>query len=955
MRSRNRPLVPVLRLLAAAGLVAGCGGSEITGPLSTPPVPVTPIGKDSTGAGGAVAASSIQASAGDQQSGTVGRPAAQPLEVRVLDASGVPVPRVVVTFVVKNAATASGHGSVLLADTTGSDGLASTPFTFGTLAGLDTIVATTRTTNATLTQQFVLRAMPTAAKQLQKLTTVALQDTVGVTLRDTLIVAVRDTFNNVIPNLDVTWTVPAGAGSVAIVNAQTDAAGRARAVWTLGTAQGTETVTATVAAVAPVTFSATALGAGVASLRVASGDVQTASAGSLAAQPLVVQALDAKGAAVSGAPVTFAAITGGGTLSKLVDTTDAQGLARTRLTVGTTAGTNTVSVTANAKQASFAVRSTAAAAKTLVQVNGNNGQDTVRATLRDTLILAVRDTFNNPVPGVAVTWTITQGGGAVQLLTQPTDSAGRARALWTLGTAKGANSLTASVAGVPALTYNAVALGAPASTITLVSGDNQLALVNQYVGDSITVRVEDAYGNVVAGAPITWRASNGGLAEGKQPTSGASGIASATWKLGSQPGPQSVTVTVNGRSVTFAATATLQYRTVDAGSFDACGITPSAQAYCWGYNGDGQLGSGAGSNRNVPTPIAGSLTFRQLSGGRYHTCGITLSGIGYCWGDNHDGRLGTNDQTSSIQPVQVSSAVTFQSIAAGRVQSCGLALSGLVYCWGFNQEGEVGAYIGVGADSTVVKIPRPVSGQSFKTLSVGGLHACAIDIADDLYCWGFNNFGQLGNSTSATPGCTAGALNAVPWTLNNQAICDASLKVTSAVGLPVPVSKPAGVTSWKAIAAGYRHSCAIGNDNRTYCWGENQKGQLGNGTSSPNAVTYSPQLVQVPAGVAFTSLSSGFAHSCGLTASGTAYCWGDNTGGKFGNGTETQSNVATLAAGGKLFSYISAGEALTCGVTSGGAGQTANVAFCWGDNSYGQLGDGTNNNAAAPAKIAFQP
>jgi alpha-tubulin suppressor-like RCC1 family protein len=933
MRPRTRSTFNFLRLLAGAALVGGCGGSDITGPLDTPPV-IDP----GTGGSPASSAASLAPSEGMEQSGVVNTTAASPLEVRVLDDKLSPVSGAVVSFVAKGA-----RGTVNATATTGVDGLASTPFKFGVATGLDSVVATLKTSKATLSATFVLRALPTTAKTLSILSGASgLQDTVGMTLKDTLAVAVRDSFNNAIPSVVVTFTPATGSGTIALLDTKTDSTGRVRARWTLGSALGTQTVSASVAGLAtPVTFTANAIGAGVVAVRAASGDAQTGTVGSLLVQPLVVQAVDGSNSPIAGAVINFSTVLGGGSLSKSVDTTDAQGLARTRLTLGTLTGSNTVSATSgNGKTTTLTARAVATAPKSLVLVNGNNGQDTVRATLKDTLIVAVRDSFNNAIPGISITWAVTSGGGAVTVLTQPTDSGGRARALWMLGTAMGANTLTARAAGLPTLTFNATALGAPASTITIVGGNNQSALVNQYVADSITVRVEDAYGNPAAGAAITWAASNGGTAQGKQATAGPGGIASATWKLGADAGPQTTRVTVNGRSVTFSATATLIYRTVDAGGFNACGITPSAQAYCWGYNGDGQLGSGDIKDRNISTPLAGSLTFRQISGGRYHTCGITLSGIGYCWGDNHDGRLGTGDQTSSLIPRQVATGLTFESIAAGRVQSCGLSLAGLVYCWGFNQEGEVGARIPP-ADSVIVVRPRPIDGRSYKSLSVGGLHACAIDISGQMYCWGYNNYGQLGTS----------AANAIPWTLDNTKVRDSLGNVLDFYSLPVPVQKPAGVSSWKSVAAGYRHTCAIANTGTTYCWGENESGQLGD-VIAPNTT---PNYAATPVSGTFVELSAGFSHTCAIDAAGVGYCWGSNADGKLGNGGASIQPMPTAVSGGKFFQHISAGEKLSCGITSGAGGQTANVAFCWGDNSYGELGDGTNTSTSTPTKIAFQP
>jgi alpha-tubulin suppressor-like RCC1 family protein len=577
-----------------------------------------------------------------------------------------------------------------------------------------------------------------------------------------------------------------------------------------------------------------------------------------------------------------------------------------------------------------------AAASRITPTSGNNQQDTVRAVLKDTIGVRVEDQFGNPVPGVAVTFTVTSGAGSITALNASTDSLGRAKARWSLGPTKGTQTMTATVSGLPAVTFTANALGAPAATVVLVSGNSQSALVGNAVPNNLVVRVEDAYGNVVANAPVTWGTPDGGIITPTSLTTDPNGLASATWQLALTPGPQTATVRAGNVTVNFNATATLIYRTMDAADFDACGITPSAQAFCFGYNGDGQLGVGSTSNRNSPTAVQGGLTFRQISGGRYHTCGITLAGIAWCWGNNQDKRLGVASPLLSTTPVQVSTVMSFASIASGRVHTCGLGLSGLVACWGFNGEGEIGAFYGPADSQTVGAPPRYVSNQVFKALTVGGLHSCAIDIGDQLWCWGHNNYGQLGDGTTNT-------------TKNNTFIIDAAGARIDFGGRPVAVISPAGVTGWKSVTAGYRHTCAIATNNNTYCWGDNTSGQLGNGFTRPdNFPTPLPQLVIAPGGALFTRVASGLSHTCAITAAGSPFCWGENNG-KFGNNATTNSNVPVAAANGLTLNYISAGETVSCGVTP------ANIAYCWGDNTYGQLGDATNTAKLVPTKVAFQP
>jgi len=154
--------------------------------------------------------------------------------------------------------------------------------------------------------------------------------------------------------------------------------------------------------------------------------------------------------------------------------------------------------------------------------------------------------------------------------------------------------------------------------------------------------------------------------------------------------------------------------------------------------------------------------------------------------------------------------------------------------------------------------------------------------------------------------------------------------------VPTPV---AGGLTFAAVSAGVYHTCGVTTSGAAYCWGSNAFGQLGDGTATDRLVP-----TAVAGGLTFTAVSTGWWHTCGATTSGAAYCWGDN--GFLGDGTNTGRLVPTAVAGGLTFTTLSAGPGETCGVTTSGA------AYCWGYNAFGQLGDGTTTSRLIPTPVA---
>jgi alpha-tubulin suppressor-like RCC1 family protein len=478
------------------------------------------------------------------------------------------------------------------------------------------------------------------------------------------------------------------------------------------------------------------------------------------------------------------------------------------------------------------------------------------------------------------------------------------------------------------------------AAVVMSTGDNQNGSVGTALAQDFVVRVNDASGNPVGGVSIDWAVTaGGGSITPPSDLTDANGLSQARLTLGPSVGPNTASATLTGiGSVTFTATGatgggggggggtgTLTFRTIDAGSYHTCAITKTELSYCWGFNQDGELGSGNTSTSTVPVGVSGGLVFRQVSGGKYHSCGVTLAGDGYCWGSNLEGQLGREVEVQSSTPVLNSRAVTFASISVGRAHSCGLTLTGVAVCWGSNIAGHLGF---VTQTTSVDTLGFVGTDQRFKRLAAGGLHNCALNLSNVAYCWGFNDNGQLGDGTTTTifPDTASGAL---PWVR--------------------PVS---GGIAFDSITAGYRHTCALTAAGVAYCWGDNSYGQLGDGTTTERLAP-----VPVSGGFTFASLSAGFYHTCGVTTTGQAYCWGRNTpnsvqesvGGQIGDGTTTDRSSPTLVTGGLTFQSISAGEVSTCGVTTSG------LAYCWGDNEYGQVGTGNTASVLAPTKVSNQP
>lgn len=656
-----------------------------------------------------------------------------------------------------------------------------------------------------------------------------------------------------------------------------------------------------------------------------SGLGQSGLVGAVLAQPLVVRAEDQSGAPVAGALIQWVVLTGGGTVTPSQAVTDANGQASTSLRLGSTVGQQTVRATLNGAQPiTFTATASSAPASALVASGGDNQTATVRTALPTRLTVKATDAFSNPKAGVAVVFQVVLGGGTLSSSTAVTDDAGVAGVDWTLGPTAGNQRVSASVTGVAPVNFNATALAAAPASLAIVSGSGQSAAPGARLPDSLVVRVIDAFNNPVKDAAVTWTAlGDAGTVSPTSTKTDAAGRAAAAWTLGATGGPKEVRAAVQGITpVEFKAAGTIIFASVMAGGRHVCGLDEGGVAYCWGFNGDGQLGIGeaAGGSGPVfavpqPTAVAGGITFASLGGGSYHTCGTALSSNPYCWGKNVDGRLGNGGNDAMSSPAHVSGVTVFPKMSAGGTHTCALTSGGRLWCWGSNLEGQIGIVASGAILPDSASFNKPVAllpATSFKAVATGELHSCAVDAGGAAWCWGNNAKGQLG--TGGTSGAT----------------------------VPQMVT---GAIPFIAITAGDRHTCGLAENGTAHCWGSNSDGQLG--VASSDSTRTSPSAVA--GGLTFVAITAGAYHTCGLTAAGIAYCWGRNVDGRLGDGTTASSNTPVAVGGGLTFAVLSAGDNMSCGVTTG------RVAYCWGNNQYGQLGDGTQTGQTVPRKVSFQP
>jgi len=363
----------------------------------------------------------------------------------------------------------------------------------------------------------------------------------------------------------------------------------------------------------------------------------------------------------------------------------------------------------------------------------------------------------------------------------------------------------------------------------------------------------------------------------------------------SSASPSSPTVT---RTSPTRLQATLTPISVSAQLATTCAIRPDGTLWCWGRNTSGNVGDGTSGNvRPSPQRVGSSPHWSAVSAGAESTCAIDSDGALWCWGLNSVGQVGRGDRVDSSVPVLVDGPrhgtplkQTWIEVAVGEDFACGRTADRSLYCWGNLTPG--------GTASSLALVPTYVDG-GFVSLSAGFHHACGMRSDRSLWCFGSNSHGQLGIGSNASSG----------W-------------------VPQPVAP--GKT-WLSASAAWVNTCAVDSADVAFCWGSNDFGQIGDGTT---ITRLSP--TPVGGGMLARTIAPGGVTTCAIDAAGALRCWGQNANGELADPAFGFGSSVPIAPSWAAFPLV--------GITAGGfhgcaIDQSAGF-WCWGVNTSGQVGAG---------------
>jgi alpha-tubulin suppressor-like RCC1 family protein len=364
---------------------------------------------------------------------------------------------------------------------------------------------------------------------------------------------------------------------------------------------------------------------------------------------------------------------------------------------------------------------------------------------------------------------------------------------------------------------------------------------------------------------------------------------------------------------------------VVGGDNHTCGRYTDGALYCWGDNRFGQLGTGDTLHRASPVRVDfgglevvkiflpagdGDITADFAS----FSCAVTSDNDLWCWGDNRYGQLATGDVEPRFSPTRV--AAFDKSIVKatnGAGYTCATTTAGEVFCWGRGGQGQLGTSTAA-IQRDPGKADLPISA-NIDRIASGAAHTCARSTDATLWCWGSNEFGQLGFDADSH-----------------------RTRPTKVDALPGPVGR---------VAGGASHTCAFIGDGEPWCWGDNRFGQLGTGDTRSRRT---PERVDASELGLVTQVYGGGRHSCALSVNGSLWCWGANQDGQLGTG-DNEPRLRPVQVAPDLFgtnvAAAYAGGAHTCAVLTDGS------VWCWGSNRYGQLG--VAGLTASPSAVRVLP
>ena len=355
-----------------------------------------------------------------------------------------------------------------------------------------------------------------------------------------------------------------------------------------------------------------------------------------------------------------------------------------------------------------------------------------------------------------------------------------------------------------------------------------------------------------------------------------------------------------------AAYAESSASNVAAGFSHTCAVKQDHTLWCWGSNDSGQLGDGTTTDRPLPVQVSAlGAAVAEVSAGDLFTCARKTDHTLWCWGNNASGQLGNGTTADSLMPVQVTAlGNTVAEVSAGDLFACARATDGTASCWGSGLLGDGTA------NPSLSPIAVTALGSGVAEISTGDGAACARKTDGTLWCWGNNTFGVVGDGTTTdrfTPTRVA--------TLGN------------------------GVTG---VSVGDVFACAV-QGGGVWCWGTNDHGQLGDGTTTSHDLPAKVSGLPQPA----ASVSANGRHTCAGLGDGTLWCWGWNQQGELGDGTtaERRGPVAIGVLGTAVAQVSSGVNQDTC------VGGTDGSVWCWGSDGFGQLGDGQTTSRATAFRV----
>jgi alpha-tubulin suppressor-like RCC1 family protein len=419
---------------------------------------------------------------------------------------------------------------------------------------------------------------------------------------------------------------------------------------------------------------------------------------------------------------------------------------------------------------------------------------------------------------------------------------------------------------------------------------------------------------------------------------------------------------------------------VTAGQYNTYALKNDGTVWAWGYGNEGRIGDGTVIAKLYPVQVKSSLltVFADviaIEGGYNHTVALKSDGTVWTWGQNNYGQLGDNttyEKNYAVQVVNSSLAnlSDVKAIAVGSSHNVALKNDGTVWAWGLNTSGQLGDSSTTNR-STAVQIKNLTN---VIAVAAGSSHTVALKEDGTVWTCGFNNNGQLGDGTVANKSTIVQAINVEgieaisagcyhtvalkkggtvwAWGSNQYGQLGDATNLNKSTAVQAVVEGSANITDVKAVTTGYYHTIALKNDGTVWAWGYNTNGQLGDGTTSSRNYAAQVTLEGYSEFTNVKEVAAGDNHNIVLKNDGTVWAWGNNQYGQLGDGTSTTKKFPVQVKSDSS-SYLTGVSAVAGGTSHTIVLREDGTVNVWGYNYYGQIGDGTTANKSYPTQALY--